>query len=479
MKYLRLLIVNLISFALLALNFGNIAYSQSLQEALGLAYVNNPTLNAERAGVRAVRKTRAQAIARFFPSISATASYGDRGIDLKPSTVVNERNCIDLSRIDPDSDEICIPGEPKSRVDADIEIKPATQITLSLDQTLFDWRTVSGLQQVDAGIQRVDHSLLATEQDVLLNSATAYMDVIRDTAIVESRKSNIEFLENEVRAANDRFNVGEVTRTDILQAEARLAAAQSQLNGAEANLTSSNAKFREVIGQDPKNLAADTSIVRNIPKSLNNAIELARIDHPNIRQAEIGVVAAKASVDTATADLFPKLNANASVTSTFDHKDNLGFQEENPRLSASFGVQLSIPIVSGGREYAEISEEKEKLKQAELNLATARQQIRTFVTQAWGQYVAASASIPAAEAGLEAEEKVLEGIKAAQELGQRTTREVLDQQRSLVEAQVNLIETQRNKIVAAFTLIAATGGLTSSKIDLVLPSPISEEFAVD
>ena len=481
MVFFRQLIANLLTFALFVSIFGTVAYSQSLQEALGLAYVNNPTLNAERAGVRAVRKTRAQAIARFFPSISATASYGDRGIDLNPTKVETTPVCADLSNTTFRDVDVCIPAgsNPVARVDEDIEIKPATQITLSLDQTLFDWRTVSGLQQVDAGIQRVDHSLLATEQDVLLNSATAYMDVIRDTAIVESRKSNIEFLENEVRAANDRFNVGEVTRTDILQAEARLATAQSQLNGAEANLTSSNAKFREVIGQDPKNLAADTSIVRNIPTSLNNAIELARIDHPNIRQAEIGVVAAKASVDTATADLFPKLNANASITSTFDHADNLGFQEENPRLSASFGVQLSIPIVSGGREYAEISEEKEKLKQAELNLATARQQIRTFVTQAWGQYVAASASIPAAEAGLEAEEKVLEGIKAAQELGQRTTREVLDQQRSLVEAQVNLIETQRNKIVAAFTLIAATGGLTSSKIDLVLPSPISEEFAVD
>ena len=90
MKYLRLLIVNLISFALLALNFGSVAYSQSLQEALGLAYVNNPTLNAERAGVRAVRKTRAQAIARFFPTLSATASYGDRGIDLNPTKVVTE-----------------------------------------------------------------------------------------------------------------------------------------------------------------------------------------------------------------------------------------------------------------------------------------------------------------------------------------------------------------------------------------------------
>ncbi len=479
MKYFRLFIVNLISFAFLALNFGTAAYSQSLQEALGFAYINNPTLNAERAGVRAVRKTRSQAIARFFPSISATAGYGDRGIDLKPSRVVNEINCIDGRRFGLEVSEICVPGEPKSRVDEDIEIKPATQITLSLDQVLFDWRTVSGLQQVDAGIQRQDHSLLATEQDVLLNSATAYMDVIRDTAIVDSRKSNIEFLENEVRAANDRFGVGEITRTDILQAEARLAAARSQLNSAEANLTSSNAKFREVIGQDPKNLATDASIVRFIPKSLNNAIELAQIDHPNIRQAEVGVVAAKASVSTAIGDLYPKLNANASVTSTFDHEKNLGFQEENPNLSASFGIQLSIPIISGGKEYAEISEEREKLKQAELNLATARQQIRTFVTQAWGQYIAASASIPAAEAGLEAEELALEGIKAEQDVGQRTTREVLDQQRSLVEAQVNLIESQRNKIVAAYTLVAATGGLTSSKIDLVLTSPILNEFTID
>ena len=475
MNYLRLLTVSIFTFAISILGLGSVAYSQSLQEALGLAYINNPSLNAERAGVRAVKKTRAQAIARFLPSISATANYGDRSINLNPTEVKTEDVFLEV----PSLGRIKTGENPVSRVDGDIEIKPATQIQLSADQILFDWRTVSGLMQVDSGIQRQYDSLAATEQDVLLSSATAYMDVIRDTAIVDSRKSNIEFLENEVRAANDRFGVGEITRTDILQAEARLALAKSQLNGAEANLSSSNAKFREVIGQDPKNLAPDTSIIKFIPRSQNNAIELAQINHPSVRQAEIGVMSAEASVGTATADLFPKLNANASITTTFDHKDNLGFQEENPRLSAGFGLQLSIPIVSGGREYAEISQEKEKLKQAKLNLAMARQQIRSFVIQAWGQYVAASASIPAAEAGLEAEELALEGIKAEQEVGQRTTREVLDQQRSLVEAQVNLIESQRNRIVAAFTLIAATGGLTSSKIDLELPAAIPDEYVTD
>ena len=427
MKFYKLLASLLVSITLIVLNLGNVAYSQSLQEALGLAYINNPTLNAERVGVRAVKKTKAQAIARFLPSISATASYGDRGIDLNPTKVETEPVCANLSKFDIKNEgEDCLSfnSNPVARVSEDIEIKPATQIQLSLDQVLFDWRTVGGLQQVESGILRQRHSLLATEQEVLLETATAYMDVIRDSAIVDSRKSNIEFLENEVQAANDRFSVGDITRTDILQAEARLALAQSQLNSAEANLTSSNAKFRELVGQDPKNISSDTSIIDHIPKNLNNAIELAQIDHPNIHQAEVGVVAAEASVSTATGDLFPRLNANASITSTFDHKDNLGFQEENPSLSASFGVQLSIPIVSGGREYAEISEEKEKLKQAKLNLATARQQIRSFVIQVWGQYVSASASIPAAEKGLEAEQLALDGIREEQSVGQRTTREV-------------------------------------------------------
>ena len=481
MKFTQLLASIVIVTALFLFYSGNFAYSQSLREALGLAYVNNPTLNSERAGVRAVKKTKSQALARFFPSISATAGYGAQGIDLNPTEVKTEPICADLSALNvPNEGKDCLSfsSNPIARDSKDIEIRPATQIQLSADQVLFDWRTVSGLQQVNAGILRQRHSLLVTEQEVLLNSATAYMDVIRDIAIVNSRKSNIEFLENEVQAANDRFSFGEITRTDILQAEARLSLAQSQLNSAEANLTSSNAKFRELIGQDPKNLSYDTSIINNIPRSLNNAIELAQIDHPNVRQAEIGVEAAEASVNTATGDLFPKLNANASVTSTFDHKDNLGFEEENPRLSASFGVQLSIPIVSGGREYAEISEEKEKLKQAKLNLAIAREQIRSFVIQAWGQYVSASASIPAAEKGLEAEQLALDGIREEQSVGLRTTREVLDQQRSLVEAQVNLIESQRNRIVAAFSLVAATGGLNSSKIDLILPSAIPESFVI-
>ena len=478
MKFNRRLATLLVSITFIVLIFTNVTYSQSLKEALGLAFINNPTLNAERVGVRAVKKTRSQALARFFPSISATASYGDRGIDLNPTTVKTEPVYADLSGTPVSDLRIPTGSNPVARVSDDITIKPATQIQLSLDQVLFDWRTVSGLQQVDSGILRQQHSLLATEQEVLLDTATAYMDVIRDTAIVDLRMSNIEFLENEVQAANDRFSVGDITRTDILQAEARLALAQSQLNSAEANLTSSNAKFRELIGQDPKNISSDSSIITHIPKNLNNAIELAQIDHPNIHQAEVGVAAAEASVSTATGDLFPRLNANASVTSTFDHEDNLGFQEENPSLSASFGVQLSIPILSGGREYAEISEEKEKLKQAKLNLATARQQIRSFVIQVWGQYISASASIPAAEKGLEAEQLALDGIREEQSVGQRTTREVLDQQRSLVEAQVNLIESQRNRIVAAYTLVAAIGRLNSSKIDIIIPNTISEEFVV-
>ena len=464
MKFYNLLASLLVSIALIVLNLGNVAYSQSLQEALGLAYINNPTLNAERAGVRAVKKTKAQAIARFLPSLSATASYGDQNIELNPS----EPEYVAGSRT------------ATRRVPGDIEVRPGTQLQISLDQVLFDWRTVGGLQQVESGIERQHHSLLATEQEVLLDTATAYMDVIRDTAIVNSRKSNIEFLENEVQAANDRFSVGDITRTDILQAEARLALAQSQLNSAEANLTSSNAKFRELVGQDPKNISSDTSIINYIPKNLNNAIELAQIDHPNIHQAEVGVVAAEASVSTATGDLFPQLSASASISRQYRHKDDLNSNalEENPFDSASFGLRLNIPIVSGGREYAEISEEKEKLKQAKLNLATARQQIRSFVIQVWGQYVSASASIPAAEKGLEAEQLALDGIREEQSVGQRTTREVLDQQRSLVEAQVNLIESQRNRIVAAYTLVAAIGRLNSSKIDIIIPNTIPEEFVV-
>ena len=223
--------------------------------------------------------------------------------------------------------------------------------------------------------------LRTTEQNTLLNAATAYMNFLQTAAILELQRSNVNVLEVTLRQTRDRFTAGEVTRTDVAQAELRLAAGRSQLSLAESNYVTAQAQYQQVIGVPaPARLAPAAPVDRLSPRTLDGAIARGRTEHPLITTAMYNVDIAVQQVKVAEGALYPTLSAVGSVQKTYGSASALAVLET---LSASLGAQLSVPIYQGGAEYSTIRQAKETLGQRRLDLDTARDQVQSTVTQAW------------------------------------------------------------------------------------------------
>ena len=404
------------------------AGAETIRESLALAYANNPSLNAARAQLRGVDENVPQALSGWRPTVSAAASAG---------------------RLATGTDSV-------------IDYRNNASISLSISQTLFrGFRTINSTRQAEAVVKAQRESLMSTEQDTLLDAATAYVDVIRDTALVSLQRSDLAFLQEQVRAARDRFDVGEGTRTDVSQAEARAAEAKASLNTALANLNTSRAIYRQVIGIEANRLSADTSISRYVPKSIDQAMQLSEANQPLIRQAQHLVDAAIFNIKTIEGELLPTVTLDGSISRSWNPS---AFSDYNDNAQI-FG-NVSIPLYQGGGVSSRVRQAKEELGQTRLQLDVTRDQVRANVISAWGNYQAAEASIVAAQAAVEAQQLALEGVIEEQRVGQRTTLDVLDAQRELVNQQSNLVTAQRNRIVSGYQLVASIGRLDADSLGL-------------
>lgn len=407
---------------------GSTAQAETIRQALANAYANNPTLNAARATLRGVNEGVPQALAGWRPTASASAGL----------------------------------GAIRSDTDGTGAYRNNASISLTISQTLFrGFRTVNSTRQAESVVKAQRETLMSTEQDTLLSAATAYVDVIRDTALVSLQRSDLAFLQEQVRAARDRFDVGEGTRTDVSQAEARAAEARASLNTALANLNTSRAIYRQVIGVEPANLSADTSIVKYVPRSVEEALQSSESQQPLIRQAQHLVDAAIFNVKAIEGELLPTVSLDGSVSRNWNPSGNV----DRSNQAQIFG-NVSIPLYQGGTVYSRVRQAKEELGQTRLQLDVARDQVRANVISAWGNYQAAEASIQAAQAAVEASQLALEGVIEEQRVGQRTTLDVLDSQRELVTQQSNLVTAQRNRIVGGYQLVAAVGQLDAASLGL-------------
>lgn len=426
----RKVIYALAGLMLPTIGVGN-AEAQSITEALGAAYANNPTMNAARAELRAVDESVPQALSGWRPQIFGNVDAGSVNVNSNP-------------------------GRGRYRNTAILGV--------SVQQAIFrGFRTVNSTRQAEAIVRSQRESLRSTEQNVLFDAATAYMDVIRDTAIVSLRRSNITFLAEQVRAAKDRFDVGEGTRTDVSQAEARLADAQADLNLALANVNTSRAVYRQVIGADPKSLSAKTDIYRFLPKSVEAAIRTGEERQPAILSAQHIVDAAVFNVKTIEGELLPTVTLEGNLERQWSPPGSS--QLDTTDTATVFG-RVSIPIYQGGAVSSRVREAKEDLGQAQVQVDIARDRVRAAIVSAWGQYEAATASISAAEASVAANQLALEGVIEEQRVGQRTTLDVLDAQFELVNSRVLLVSAQRDRTVAAYLLVAAIGRLTAEDVGL-------------
>jgi outer membrane protein len=303
-----------------------------------------------------------------------------------------------------------------------------------------------------------------TEQNTLLAGVTAYMDVLQDTAILDLDRNNVQVLQEQLRETRDRFTVGEVTRTDVAQAEASLSSAQATALSAEATLEAAVARYRQVIGDEPKSLAPVKPIVKPLPKTLPEAISISQVEHPAITASLHGVDAAQLQIKIAESALYPTVGVSASVTNQFDASGVPGLHV----LSAQLMGQLTIPIYQGGAEYAATRQAKESLSQQELQTDSQRDQVRQAVVAAWGANTAAVGVVRAARAAVSANEVALAGVREEAKVGQRTTLDVLNAQQALLQARTALVQAEHDQVVDSYSVLSSIGRLNIPTLGLAV-----------
>jgi outer membrane protein len=444
---LRIILRRLVALAAASLAVAvtcTVATADTLEWAIVQAYQNNPSLNAQRAALRAADENVPQALSGYRPKLSVTAS-GGYNYQSVLSHSVNQQvfpNTVSYNNV---------AANFASR-----------SIGATATQTLYNgFQTANRTRQAESQVMGARETLRVTEQQVLLDAATAYMNLLRDQAILDLNRRNVEVLTEQLKQTRDRFNVGEVTRTDVAQAESRLAAGRSQLLQAQSNYVTSQANYRRVIGVDPGRLNPGTPVDRFSPATLPRAIVEGETQSPSVLAAMYGVDIAELAVKISEGALYPNLGLTASATKQWDPLFNI-----NKETNISILGTLTVPIYQGGSEYSAIRQSKETLGQQRLNLDVNRDQARATVVQSWGQLDAAKAQIESTTAQVNAAEIALNGVREEARVGQRTTLDVLNAQQELVNARVALVTAQHDRVVASYTLLAAVGGLSMQRLGL-------------
>ena len=406
--------------------------AETIEASLVRAYQNNPQLNAQRASVRVTDENVPQALSGYRPRVSVTASGGYQYSDaISSGTNVHGT-----------------------------QIPRAVGATIS--QTVFNGQQTANRTRVAEGqVSSAREGLRVLEQSVLLAAATIYMDYLRDAAIVEVQRSNTRVLEQTLKQTRDRFNVGEVTRTDVAQSEAQLAAGRTQQLTAESNLTTTRSNFRRIIGIEPNALQAGSPVDRFLPANLPGAIDLGLTENPNVTAAMFGIDVSYLNVKVNEGALFPTVTLQANVQQAYEQTFAISRQ-----FSASGVAQISVPIYQGGAEYSLIRQSKETLAQQRLVLEQTRDQTRASVVQAWGQLQAGKAQVSSAQAQVQASEIALNGVREEARAGQRTTLDVLNAQQALVNARNSLVIAQHDRVVASYAVLNAVGRLSPTVLKL-------------
>ncbi len=420
------------------------AAADTLEWALVQAYQNNPQINSQRAAVRVTDENVPQALSGYRPRFSVSGSLGEQYLDVYSKTGSTPPYSSSYGN------------------------NAVSNYGLTGTQTLLNgFQTANRTRQAESQVSAARENLRLTEHTILLAAVTAYMNLIRDAAILELQRRNVEVLAEQLRQTRDRFNVGEVTRTDVAQAESRLAGGRASMLSAESNYVTSRSTYRQTIGVEAGKLAPAAPVDRFSPRTLAPAVSAARAQHPSVTVAMYNVDAALLQVRIAEGSLYPTLSLQANAQQSNGSSTNFGTLQSS---IATITGQLTIPLYQGGGEYSLIRQAKETLGQRRLDLDTAREAAQQSVVQSWGQLEAAKAQIQATEAQVAAAEIALNGVREEARVGQRTTIDVLNAQQELVTARVALVTAQRDRVVASFALLAAVGRLAIPVLGLKVPA---------
>lgn len=427
-----------ISAAALALSLP--AAADTLFGAMEKAYVTNPSLNSARAGQRATDELVPQALSGWRPTIGVGAeidkTYASKpvGVDLNGDIVRDNGDAFNSS------------------------------IAIQLDQPLFrGFGTVNQTKSAEARVDAGKQNLLGTEQQVLFDVVQAYMDVYAGRQFVSLRRQDVAALQVQVKAAQDRFAVGEITRTDVAQAQARLAEAQSFLVNAQTDLARAVASYVQVVGEEPGKLSYPKVV--DIPNSLKAALDIAGEINPQLLAQAFVEVARNSDIKVAFSNLLP----SADLVASGARVDPDISAPNNHTSSFQVGAQLSIPIYESGFVYSQVRQAKQLASQSRIQVIEVARAVRQAVASSWNAYVGLAQIIKNTRTQVSAAELALQGVQQEYEAGTRTTLDVLDAQRDLVQAQVLQVSAERSRVVSGYQLLAAIGHLTAAEVGLKVP----------
>jgi len=406
---------------------GNVGFAEALAEA----YLRNPELEAARAELRSVDEEYARAMSGYRPRLTGEASYTSSHYD---------------------GDVLDSHADPKA-------------LALELRQPLYRGGSTQANVRASSNKIKAQRAILhSVEQAALLDAVTVYMDVRRDSELARLNLNNERVLKRHLEASRQRFKLGDITKTDVSQAESRLANSVAGRVRAEGSLQASRARFERVVGLTAGALPVPV-YAANIPDTLEAAIALGETNHPDIHFSEFTHAAAQANTRAVTGELLPQVDLTGSLGRTYDpaqrHDDHLN--------TTSVGVVASIPLYTGGAVDARVRQSRQVESLRRMEQQRAARAVRQGVIDAWTELTAADAEMQARKSQIDAAKLALEGVRIEAKYGSRTTLDLLDAEQEYLDAQVAHVTAERNKVVALYRLLSSIGALTAARLGLDVP----------
>lgn len=407
-----------------------LAHAQTLEEALAAAYANNPTLLAQRAKLRATDEQVVQALSKWRPTVEMVGDAGTAQIESNVAT--NQRQFRD----------------PRS-------------LSFTLDQDLYrGGRTMAATREAENTVKAERARLLVVEQAVLRDAATAFVDVVRNQAVLELNIKNEQRLARQLEATRDRFRVGDDTRTDVSQAESRLSSSRADRFQAQGDLEISRAVYRTLVGEAPGRLSAPTPLGA-LPSSWEEAVAISVAEAPNVIAADFDARASADDADEVRGELLPTVSLEGSAKRAFD---TAGEESRVDTLAAT--VTLTVPLYQSGAVYSRLREARQTLGRRRLLIDEARRAAAESATRAWESLQTSRAQIEAFKAAIKAAEIALEGVEREASVGSRTVLDVLDAEQELLDASVSFVSAERDEMAAIFDLKVALGHMSAARLEL-------------
>jgi outer membrane protein len=405
--------------------------AMTLQEALAAAYNNNPTLLAQRARLRESDEGVPQALSGWRPTVQFTGSAG---------VARNE-----------------ITGNPERT------LTPRT-LDLNVTQPLYSGgRTAAATSQAENTVRATRALTLATEQQIMLSAVTSYLDVVQNQAVLELSINNEQVLRRQLEATQDRFRVGEVTRTDVSQAEATLATATATRVQAEGTLQTSRAAFERFIGE-PAGLLEPPKERPVLPTSRAEAATLAARNNPNVVSAQFNEAAARDAVGVVRGQLLPQISIVGDLNKGQETQTQIQNRTAN---TASIIARMTMPLYEGGQIYSQTRQANETVGERRSQIDDTRRQTVQTAQSDWETLQANRAQVESLKVSVRANEVAAEGVQQEALVGARTVLDVLTAEQTLFSSRVSLVQAQHNEAVAEFSVAADIGRLTA--LDLNLP----------